>query len=39
MADTMTGTGGVTIPALPFSVVGKIKTLQHNKEIYEHQEG
>jgi D-aminopeptidase len=31
MAETMTGSGGVTIPALPFSVVEKY-ILQHNKE-------
>ena len=38
MAQTMTGTGGVTIAALPFSVVEK-KILKHNKEKYEHQQG
>jgi D-aminopeptidase len=37
MAETMTGTGGVTIPALPFSVVEN-KTLKRNKEKYEHQQ-
>jgi D-aminopeptidase len=37
MAETMTGTGGVTIPALPFSVLKK--TLKHHKEKYEHQQG
>jgi L-aminopeptidase/D-esterase-like protein len=31
MTETMTGTGGVTIPALPFSVVEKY-ILHHNKE-------
>jgi D-aminopeptidase len=38
MAETMTGTGGVTIPALPFSVL-KNKILKHHKEKHEHQQG
>lgn len=38
MAETMTGFGGVTIPALPYSVVEN-KNLKHNKENHEHQQG
>ena len=38
MAETMTGYGGQTIPALPLSLFEK-KILNHNKEKHEHQQG